>query len=162
MHTRIALFNFFWRDWRFLQTCQILSNYWMAWASSREGKSHISPLKLMGTYTGLAVGGTLFIVVRSLLVEFVGLQTAQKYFLNMMRCLFRAPMSFFDGTPIGRILSRVRTITNLTFSSKTRLYSYFDNLDCAANRLCCMHENRHHQTKVNLIGKSITNSMVLQ
>ncbi|XP_073385743.1 ABC transporter C family member 5 isoform X2 [Physcomitrium patens] len=88
-------------------TCQILSNYWMAWATSpKQGRKSPSPLNLISVYTGLAFGSTFFIIVRSLLVEYVGLRTAQQYFLSMMRCLFRAPMSFFDSTPAGRILNR--------------------------------------------------------
>jgi len=47
------------------------------------------------------------VFVRSLLVATLGLAAAQKLFIKMLRCVFRAPMSFFDTTPSGRILNRV-------------------------------------------------------
>ncbi|KAK9015948.1 hypothetical protein V6N11_007035 [Hibiscus sabdariffa] len=43
----------------------------------------------------------------AVLVATFGLAAAQKLFLNMLRSVFRAPMSFFDSTPAGRILNRV-------------------------------------------------------
>lgn len=52
-------------------------------------------------------------VFRALLVSIAGLLAAQKYFLSMIRCIFRAPMSFFDSTPAGRILNRVCEILEL-------------------------------------------------
>lgn len=90
------------------QVLQIAGNYWIAWASptTSGGKSHISSRKLILVYMGLAFGSTIFVIIRSLLVELVGLLAAQKYFKGMVRCIFRAPMSFFDSTPTGRILNR--------------------------------------------------------
>jgi len=37
----------------------------------------------------------------------VGCKTANILFEKMHECIFRAPMSFFDSTPSGRILNRV-------------------------------------------------------
>jgi ABC-type multidrug transport system fused ATPase/permease subunit len=91
------------------QVLQIAGNYWMAWASptTSGGKSHVSSRKLILVYVGLVFGSTIFVIIRSLLVELVGLLAAQKYFKGMVRCIFHAPMSFFDSTPTGRILNRV-------------------------------------------------------
>jgi ATP-binding cassette subfamily C (CFTR/MRP) protein 1 len=46
---------------------------------------------------------------RSFLVAFIGLQTANSFFKQILNSILHAPMSFFDTTPSGRILSRVRT-----------------------------------------------------
>jgi ABC-type multidrug transport system fused ATPase/permease subunit len=87
---------------------QIGSNYWMAWASPTidgdPGKMKNSTLILV--YAGLAFGSSFFVAMRSIFVSLAGVFVAQKYFLDMIRCLFRAPMSFFDATPAGRILNR--------------------------------------------------------
>lgn len=90
---------------------QVGSNYWMAWAApSREGDTgKSSTTKLILVYTALSFGSSLFVIVRTLFVYMCGLFISQKYFLDMIRCIFRAPMTFFDSTPIGRILNRAST-----------------------------------------------------
>jgi len=91
------------------QVLQIASNWWMAWASPQtEGDApKTDSVVLLAVYMSLAFGSSLFVFVRSLLVATFGLAAAQKLFVKMLRCVFRAPMSFFDTTPAGRILNRV-------------------------------------------------------
>lgn len=91
------------------QVLQIASNWWMAWANPQtEGdRPKTSEMVLLLVYMALAFGSSWFIFVRAVLVATFGLAAAQKLFLKMLRCVFRAPMSFFDSTPAGRILNRV-------------------------------------------------------
>lgn len=91
------------------QFLQIASNWWMAWANPQtEGdQPKVSPMVLLVVYMALAFGSSWFVFVRAVLVATFGLAAAQKLFLNMLRSVFRAPMSFFDSTPAGRILNRV-------------------------------------------------------
>lgn len=91
------------------QFLQIASNWWMAWASPQtEGDdAKVTPTVLLVVFIALAFGSSWFIFVRAVLVATFGLAAAQKLFLNMLRSVFRAPMSFFDSTPAGRILNRV-------------------------------------------------------
>lgn len=91
------------------QFLQIASNWWMAWANPQtEGdQPRVSPMVLLVVYMALAFGSSWFVFVRAVLVATFGLAAAQKLFLNMLRSVFRAPMSFFDSTPAGRILNRV-------------------------------------------------------
>lgn len=91
------------------QFLQIASNWWMAWANPQtEGdQAKVSPMVLLVVYMALAFGSSCFIFVRAVLVATFGLAAAQKLFLKMLRSVFRAPMSFFDSTPAGRILNRV-------------------------------------------------------
>ncbi|KAA8543430.1 hypothetical protein F0562_021075 [Nyssa sinensis] len=46
-------------------------------------------------------------IARPFSVATFGLEAAQKLFIKMLITIFRAPMSFFDSTPAGRILNRV-------------------------------------------------------
>ena len=96
------------------QVLQIASNWWMAWANPQtEGdRPRTSSLTLLVVYMALAFGSSWFVFVRALLVATFGLAAAQKLFLKMLRCIFRAPMSFFDSTPAGRILNRVSHLTS--------------------------------------------------
>ncbi|EFJ19393.1 hypothetical protein SELMODRAFT_111113 [Selaginella moellendorffii] len=68
-----------------------------------------SKAKLVMVFGLLSLGSSLASLCRVLLVAVVGLKTSQKFFLGMYRSVFLAPMSFFDTTPIGRILNRAST-----------------------------------------------------
>lgn len=91
------------------QFLQIASSWWMAWANPQtEGdQSKVNPMVLLVVYMALAFGSSWFIFVRAVLVATFGLAAAQKLFSKMLTSVFRAPMSFFDSTPAGRILNRV-------------------------------------------------------
>ncbi|XP_021848338.1 ABC transporter C family member 5 [Spinacia oleracea] len=91
------------------QVLQIASSWWMAWANPQtQGDTpKTSNVTLLVVYMALAFGSSWFVFVRALLVATFGLEAAQKLFTKMLRCIFRAPMSFFDSTPAGRILNRV-------------------------------------------------------
>ena len=91
------------------QTLQIGSNYWMAWATSvsEDVKPSVGSSTLMIVYVALAIGSSFCVLVRSTLLRTAVYSTATQLFNKMHFCIFRAPMSFFDATPSGRILSRV-------------------------------------------------------
>ena len=91
------------------QILQIGSNYWMAWETpiSQDVKPAVSSTTLISVYVALAIGSSFCILVRSLVLFTAGFKTATILFNKMHLCIFRAPMSFFDATPSGRILNRV-------------------------------------------------------
>ncbi|EYU46387.1 hypothetical protein ABFS82_04G046900 [Erythranthe guttata] len=91
------------------QVLQIASSWWMAWANPQTvgDKPKTSSMVLILVYMALAFGSSVFVFIRAVLVATFGLAAAQKLFLKMIRTIFRAPMSFFDSTPAGRILNRV-------------------------------------------------------
>ncbi|RHN38804.1 putative xenobiotic-transporting ATPase [Medicago truncatula] len=93
------------------QILQIASNYWMAWVCPT--KSDAKPIFDMNfillIYMVLSVAGSLCVLLRATLVLNVGLWTAQTFFTRMLHNVQRAPMSFFDSTPTGRILNRAST-----------------------------------------------------
>ncbi|KAG8389142.1 hypothetical protein BUALT_Bualt02G0198400 [Buddleja alternifolia] len=91
------------------QVLQIASSWWMAWANPQTvgDKPRTSSMVLIVVYMALAFGSSWFIFIRAVLVATFGLAAAQKLFMKMLVTVFRAPMSFFDSTPAGRILNRV-------------------------------------------------------
>ncbi|KAJ4976686.1 hypothetical protein NE237_001792 [Protea cynaroides] len=95
----------------FFQLLQIASNYWMAWATpvSKDVKPHVRGSTLIFVYVILAFGSSLCVLARSMLTVTAGYKTATQLFNKMHLCIFRAPMSFFDSTPSGRILNRAST-----------------------------------------------------
>lgn len=91
------------------QLLQIWSNWWMAWANPR--KEGEAPKKdknvILVVYVGLAFGSSLFVLLKGVLITIFSLVASQQMFLNILKSIFRAPLSFFDSTPSGRILNRV-------------------------------------------------------
>ena len=86
------------------QSSQVAANYWLSYATT---PAHaVPPPALIRVYAWLTLSGVLFVLIRTAAVNYVGIATAQGFFLAMLRSLFRAPMAFFDSTPTGRILSR--------------------------------------------------------
>ncbi|XP_058074516.1 ABC transporter C family member 3-like isoform X2 [Magnolia sinica] len=90
---------------------QIASNYWMAWAApvSEDAEPRVRGSLLIVVYVVLALGSSICVLVRALIQAIAGYKTATLLFNKMHTCLFRAPMSFFDATPSGRILNRAST-----------------------------------------------------
>ncbi|KAL6999150.1 Canalicular multispecific organic anion transporter 2 [Sarracenia purpurea var. burkii] len=93
------------------QLLQIGSNYWMAWATpvSKDVAPPVGATTLIIVYGALSIGSSFCILARSTLLATAGFKTATILFNKMHSCIFRAPMSFFDATPSGRILNRAST-----------------------------------------------------
>ncbi|CAH9110235.1 unnamed protein product, partial [Cuscuta europaea] len=83
---------------------QVLQNSWMA-ASVENSK--VTTLKLIAVYLLIGVLSMIFLLIRSISTVTLGLQSSHSLFSQLINSLFRAPMSFYDSTPLGRILSRV-------------------------------------------------------
>lgn len=84
---------------------QLVQNYWLA-ANIEE--SSVSKSKLIMVYSIIGCGLILFLFLRSLYAVLLGLGASTSIYSKLMSSLFRAPMFFYDSTPLGRILSRVR------------------------------------------------------
>ncbi|KAK1417854.1 hypothetical protein QVD17_26988 [Tagetes erecta] len=93
------------------ESSQISSNYWLAWASptSERSEARVDGFKFLIVYVAFGIGCSFCILARSMLLMKAGYETANRLFYKMHFCIFRAPMSFFDANPSGRILNRVST-----------------------------------------------------
>jgi ABC-type multidrug transport system fused ATPase/permease subunit len=60
----------------------------------------------IGIYTALGLAQTIFVIGYSIDLQIQHVRTARKLHAELLNCIMRAPMSFFDTTPIGRILNR--------------------------------------------------------
>jgi len=91
---------------------QILQNSWMA---ANVDNPKVTTLRLILVYLLIGVTSTIFLLMRSLFTVALGLQSSKSLFLQLLNSLFRAPMTFYDSTPLGRILSRVSILNNFLF-----------------------------------------------
>ena len=91
------------------QTLQIGSNYWMAWARpvSEDAEPAVGGTTLITVDAALSIGSSFCVLLRAVLLVMAGYKIASRLLSKMYHCIFRAPMSFFDATPSGRILNRV-------------------------------------------------------
>ncbi|GMY16908.1 ABC transporter C family member 14-like [Fagus crenata] len=91
------------------QGCLMAGDYWLAYETSEERAMSFNPTLFISVYAIIAVVSFLFILIRSFSVTLVGLKTAQVFFSQILHSILHAPMSFFDTTPSGRVLSRAST-----------------------------------------------------
>jgi ABC-type multidrug transport system fused ATPase/permease subunit len=77
----------------------------------------VSTSTMINVYVALALVTSVFVFIRSGLLVMAGCKTATMLFDKMHQCIFRAPMSFFDSTPSGRILNRVSKLPTEIYCS---------------------------------------------
>lgn len=97
----VLLLSFSW------QATQMASDYWLAYETSEDRADDFDPSFFIGVYGIISGVAFVLIIGRTVFSMFLGLETAQKFFKQILNSILHAPMSFFDTTPSGRILSRV-------------------------------------------------------
>lgn len=88
---------------------QLMQSYWLA-ANIQD--SRVSRVTLFMVYSVIGCSLAVALLLRSFFVVQLGCGASESIFRKLMTSLFQAPMSFYDSTPLGRILSRVR-VSNL-------------------------------------------------
>ncbi|KAL6627761.1 hypothetical protein ACP70R_031487 [Stipagrostis hirtigluma subsp. patula] len=82
----------------------VAADYWLAYGTS--GEKTTSASVFIKVYATIAAASVVLMSARSWLIAFLGLQTASRFFKQILGSILHAPMSFFDTTPSGRVLSR--------------------------------------------------------
>lgn len=86
------------------EASRMASNYWLSYETS--GGTIFDISMFLGVYVSIVAVSVVFQFITILFIAFLGLKSAQAFFGKMFSSILRAPMSFFDTTPSGRILSR--------------------------------------------------------
>ncbi|XP_019057111.1 PREDICTED: ABC transporter C family member 8-like isoform X2 [Tarenaya hassleriana] len=82
---------------------QASATYWLAFAIEIP---EITTTVVIGVYSILSALGVGFVYLRGFTVAQLGLKASKAFFAGFTSSIFRAPMLFFDSTPVGRILTR--------------------------------------------------------
>ncbi|KAI3668267.1 hypothetical protein L6452_43344 [Arctium lappa] len=96
----VLLFSLMW------QGAQMASDYWLAYETSDDRAASFNPWLFIEVYTAIAGVSFLLVFGRVISSTLLGLKTCQIFFKQILHSILHAPMSFFDTTPSGRILSR--------------------------------------------------------
>ena len=83
---------------------QVLASFWLSyWSAHRDKRSSWYFLKI---YIGINASALVIVIMRDLATSLGGLKASRNLFDKMLGAVLYAPMSFFDTTPLGRILNR--------------------------------------------------------
>lgn len=111
------------------QTAQIGGSLWLKrWSETNQeygGNPEVG--KYLGVYFAIGIGSAALVVVQTLILWiFCSIEASRKLHERMAFAIFRAPMSFFETTPAGRILNR---FSRYVFPSWSMVAVGFPRLD---------------------------------
>ncbi|KAJ6705474.1 ATP-BINDING CASSETTE SUB-FAMILY C [Salix purpurea] len=92
-------------------TCigQLIQNYFLA---ADIQNPYVSKVELFTIYSVIGLILAVFLLSRSFCLVRLSCDASDSISSTLLNSLFRAPMSFYDSTPLGRILSRVSSDLN--------------------------------------------------
>jgi len=84
-----------------------MARWWLSyWSEHSGGGEGTSQGKFLAVYAGINLVIVLAMFVRQLYLYLSSLRAAKTLYMRLLKTIIRAPMSFFDTTPLGRILNR--------------------------------------------------------
>jgi ATP-binding cassette subfamily C (CFTR/MRP) protein 2 len=94
-----------------VQTSYILKDWWLGyWSSQRTGatgeQSFIPLSEFLMTYVAIALFGAATLLLQEIIFSLASVRAAKIIHFLMLDSVFRAPIRFFETTPVGRILNR--------------------------------------------------------
>ncbi|PCH42273.1 hypothetical protein WOLCODRAFT_137808 [Wolfiporia cocos MD-104 SS10] len=113
-----------------LQGTQVMSSYWLVYWEER--KWPYGSGFYMGIYAGLGVSQALFFFSMGALFAMLTFIASKKLHTDALLRVMYAPMSFFETTPLGRIMNRfakdIDTIDNLLGDAMRMLVATLGNI----------------------------------
>lgn len=88
------------------QFAQLVSQWWLTlWSSDTSYTEH--PVHFyQGIYALIGVGAAVSGGIRVLVMNGMGVRASRKLHAQLLRAVLRAPLTWYDTTPLGRILTR--------------------------------------------------------
>lgn len=92
-----------------VQLSQIATDLWLShWSNEGEDPDFTTSdtYRYLMYYTALSVISLLFLCLENYTFSYGGVQAARELHKNMLKSVTKAPVAFFDVTPVGRIMNR--------------------------------------------------------
>ncbi|KAH9068492.1 ABC transporter [Lactarius deliciosus] len=113
-----------------MQVSFVLSSYWLVWWQEREWQRPQG--FYMGIYATLGIGQALATFSNGITVAFIVYSASRRLHDNAITRVMLSPMSFFETTPVGRIMNRfskdIDTIDNMLADSFRMLINTFSTI----------------------------------
>ncbi|KJA16429.1 hypothetical protein HYPSUDRAFT_207024 [Hypholoma sublateritium FD-334 SS-4] len=113
-----------------MQGAAVLSSYWLVWW--QDGSFHQSQRFYMGVYAALGVSQAVFSYMMGATFALLTYFASQRLHGAAIKRVMHAPMSFFETTPLGRIMNRfskdIDTIDNLLGDSLRMFMTTFSSI----------------------------------
>lgn len=88
------------------QFAQLVSQWWLTLWSSDTGYSEHPVHFYQGIYALIGVGAAISGGIRVLVMNGMGVRASRRLHAQLLRAVLRAPLTWYDTTPLGRILTR--------------------------------------------------------
>ena len=88
------------------QLAQVVSQWWLTFWTSDFTYSKLPIGGYMGVFAALGVAAAFLAFIRVIIMMLMGLRASRILHDGLLRSVVSAPMSFFDTTPVGRLLAR--------------------------------------------------------
>lgn len=111
-------------------TAQTWSTWWLNLWSDKEYDE--STAWYLGIYAGITISQVVFTLFSTLITAYMGIVSAYKLHNLSFESVLRAPMAFFDTTPIGRIINRFSKGQKKTRDARQHTRTRV----CRSERLC--------------------------
>ncbi|KAI9449895.1 ABC transporter [Lactarius psammicola] len=113
-----------------MQVSIVLSSYWLVWWQERKWQR--SQGFYMGIYATLGVGQALAAFLTGTAIAFIGYSASRCMHDNAITRVMLSPMSFYETTPVGRIMNRfskdIDTVDNMLADSFRMLIYTFSTI----------------------------------
>ena len=84
----------------------MLSQWWLTYWSSDPNFVVHSRVFYVAVFGIVGIGAAIVAYLRAIVMTFTGIRASRSLHEELLRSVLRAPLEFFDTTPIGRLLSR--------------------------------------------------------
>lgn len=109
-----------------MEACTVGTGIWLAYWSSAKNTTRAQRDFYLTVYGGIGAGQALFSLLYSLMLLLGAIRASRTLHRKLIVNILRLPMTFFDVTPLGRIMNRIsKDIYGIDVTIPNSLRSFF-------------------------------------